>query len=142
QWKPCPWPLKTKAFHRRGRLCIKVGLFGKAEGLSYPLAEFKELRSAMMRRFSSLFLSALISLLSAFAFAADIPGQNQPAKFHYQRPPKVIADVLESPAPPLTLVSPTREHVLVIDSLRHPPISDLAQPMLRIGGLRINPATN
>jgi len=39
-------------------------------------------------------------------------------------------------------VSPSRDRVLVIDSLRHPPIADLAQPMLRIAGLRINPATN
>src|SRR5437016_4386529 len=89
-----------------------------------------------------LLLPALLSLLSAAVFAADVPAQNQPMKFHYQRPPKVITDVLESPAPPITLVSPTHDHVLVIDSLRHPPVSDLAQPMLRLGGLRINPATN
>jgi dipeptidyl aminopeptidase/acylaminoacyl peptidase len=42
----------------------------------------------------------------------------------------------------MTLVSPSRDRVLVIESVRHPPISDLAQPMLRIAGLRINPATN
>ena len=99
----------------------------------------------MTGRLRSCFLlppALLMSLLPAVAFSADSPGQNQPAKFHYQKPPKVVADVLESPAPPLTLVSPTHDHVLVIESLRHPPISDLAQPMLRIGGLRINPATN
>src|SRR5579872_6837758 len=89
-----------------------------------------------------LFLVAFLSLLSASAFAADVPAQGQANRFHYQKPPKIITDVLESAAPPLTLVSPTRDHVLVIESLRHPPISDLAQPMLRIGGLRINPATN
>jgi dipeptidyl aminopeptidase/acylaminoacyl peptidase len=74
--------------------------------------------------------------------AADAPRADGRAKPLYQRPPKVITDILESPAPPMTLVSPTRDRVLVIDSMRHPPVSDLAQPMLRIAGLRINPATN
>jgi len=87
-------------------------------------------------------LSVLLSCLCVAAFAADVPQRTQPTSFHYQKPPKVIADVLESPAPPTTIVSPTHDRVLVIDSLRHPPVSDLAQPMLRIGGLRINPATN
>jgi dipeptidyl aminopeptidase/acylaminoacyl peptidase len=32
--------------------------------------------------------------------------------------------------------------MIVIDSLRHPPIADLAQPMMRLAGLRFNPATN
>jgi dipeptidyl aminopeptidase/acylaminoacyl peptidase len=75
-------------------------------------------------------------------YAADAPQTSGPAKPLYRKPPKVITDILESPAPPITLVSPTRDHVLVIDSMRHPPIADLAQPMLRIAGLRINPATN
>ena len=75
-------------------------------------------------------------------YGADTPKTSVPSKPIYRKPPKVITDILESPAPPMTLVSPTRDRVLVIDSLRHPPISDLAQPMLRIAGLRINPATN
>ena len=90
-------------------------------------------------------LSLLLSLLfftGALLLAADSPSSSSNEQFHYQKPPKVIADVLESPAPPTTSVSPTRDRVLVIDSLRQPPISDLAAPMLRIGGLRINPATN
>ena len=73
---------------------------------------------------------------------AEMPQVSGPAKPVYRKPPKVITDILESPAPPLTLVSPSRDRVLVIDSLRHPPIADLAQPMLRIAGLRLNPATN
>ena len=91
----------------------------------------------------------LFSLLSCFVFlsitlgsAADSSAPSSNAQFHYQKPPKVIADVLESPAPPTTIVSPTRDRVLVIESLRQPPISDLAAPMLRIAGLRINPVTN
>ena len=96
---------------------------------------FKDLRQAFL--FS---LALLLPLLPAVA--ADSTQPSATAQFHYQKPPKVIADVLESPAPPSTIVSPARDRLLVIQSLRQPPISDLAAPMLRIAGLRINPATN
>ena len=99
---------------------------------------------ASMRRIvrSFLFFSILILLTCTLGNAADSPRSSANAQFHYQKPPKVVADVLESPASPTTVVSPTRDRVVVINSLRQPPISDLAAPMLRIGGLRINPATN
>ncbi|HET9742338.1 MAG TPA: prolyl oligopeptidase family serine peptidase [Terriglobales bacterium] len=87
-------------------------------------------------------LALLLVASCSFAFAANTANSAQSTKFAYQKPPKIIRDVLESPAPPITVVSPTHDRVLVIDSLRQPPISDLAQPMLRIAGLRINPATN
>jgi dipeptidyl aminopeptidase/acylaminoacyl peptidase len=93
-----------------------------------------------LRLFSILFCLLLSS--TGLIAAADASQATSNEQFHYQKPPKVIADVLESPAPPTTIVSPTRDRVLVIDSLRQPPISDLAAPMLRIAGLRINPATN
>jgi dipeptidyl aminopeptidase/acylaminoacyl peptidase len=95
----------------------------------------KTLRSRCVQ--ASVLLFAIV-----LGYGADTPKTSVPAKPIYRKPPKVITDILESPAPPTTLVSPTRDRVLVIDSLRHPPISDLAQPMLRIAGLRINPATN
>jgi dipeptidyl aminopeptidase/acylaminoacyl peptidase len=97
----------------------------------------------MVRSRALLVRLSAFSLVASAAFSADIPhARQQNAKFTYQKPPAAIRQVLESPAPPLTLVSPTHDRVLVIDSLRHPPVSDLAQPMLRIAGLRINPATN
>ena len=97
----------------------------------------------MCRILGSFFGQAVVLLFAVVMLnAADTPQSRGPAKPVYRKPPKVITDILESPAPPTTLVSPSRDRVLVIDSLRHPPIADLAQPMLRIAGLRINPATN
>ena len=97
----------------------------------------------MYRILGSFFGQAVVLLFAVVMLnAADTPQSRGPAKPVYRKPPKVITDILESPAPPTTLVSPSRDRVLVIDSLRHPPIADLAQPMLRIAGLRINPATN
>ena len=60
----------------------------------------------------------------------------------YKKPPQVILDVLNAPVPPQTSVSPSRDHMVLANQLSYPPISDLAQPMLRLAGLRINPNTN
>jgi dipeptidyl aminopeptidase/acylaminoacyl peptidase len=75
------------------------------------------------------------SLLVTFLFASISFGQ-------YQRAPQPIHDLLNAPPTPLVLVAPGSEQLLVCDRLQYPPISDLAQPMLRLAGLRINPATN
>ena len=60
----------------------------------------------------------------------------------YKRPPKQVLDVLEAAAPPLVSVSPARDRVLLAEAVRYPPVADLAQPVLRIAGLRINPRAN
>lgn len=44
--------------------------------------------------------------------------------------------------PPLVSISPTGEHMLLLETIRHLPIAELAQPMLRLAGLRINPRNN
>jgi len=63
------------------------------------------------------------------------------ATAQYKKPPKEILDVLDSPAIPSTSVSPTRDRVALLEPLRYPPIAELAEPMLRLAGLRINPNT-
>src|SRR5688572_22521534 len=63
------------------------------------------------------------------------------AQGSYKQPPKEIMDVLNARATPGTSISPTRDRIALLEPLRYPPISELAQPMLRIAGLRINPNT-
>src|SRR5216684_2366624 len=94
------------------------------------------MRTALIR---SIPIFLLISLLTGAAFAAEQPAAQ---RFIYQPAPKAIHDALASSPVPQVSISPTRQHLLVIESLRQPPISDLAAPMLRIAGLRINPASN
>src|SRR5947209_8524911 len=60
----------------------------------------------------------------------------------YRKPPQAVLDVLNAPVTPTASVSPTRDALLLATGVRYPPISDLAQPMLRLAGLRINPNTN
>ncbi len=60
----------------------------------------------------------------------------------YEKPPKAILDVMNAPVTPTLLLSPTRDFALQSQTVQYPPIAELAQPMLRIAGMRINPATN
>ena len=60
----------------------------------------------------------------------------------YKKPPKEIEDILNAPVTPSTIISPAKDKILLAEPLRYPPISELAQPMLRLAGSRINPNTN
>ena len=60
----------------------------------------------------------------------------------YQKPPKAVLDILNSPATPALTLDPTHTYAMQGRPVRYPPIAELAQPMLRIAGMRINPATN
>ena len=59
----------------------------------------------------------------------------------YQTPPKVLADMITAPLPPLVNVG-EKGWMLLMERSGMPTIEDLAQPELRIAGLRINPAIN
>lgn len=78
---------------------------------------------------------ALLLALMLLAGAPALFAQNK-----YQKPPKEIVDVLLAPAPPIAFVSPQGDEVLLAEPVRYPPISELARPMLRIAGVRIDPA--
>ena len=60
----------------------------------------------------------------------------------YRLPPKVIVDVLDAPPLPFALVSPDRTAILLTEQPSMPGIAELAEPMLRLAGFRINPRTN
>ncbi|MDX1407745.1 MAG: hypothetical protein R3330_06415, partial [Saprospiraceae bacterium] len=60
----------------------------------------------------------------------------------YQTPPKEIADIALAPPTPSVNLSPDATYLLLLERTGHPGIDELAQPELRIAGLRINPRTH
>jgi dipeptidyl aminopeptidase/acylaminoacyl peptidase len=60
----------------------------------------------------------------------------------YRRPAPAILQVLEAPPTPMVVLSPTRDFIVLVHTSRYPPIADVAAPMLRLAGLRIDPRTN
>ena len=77
-----------------------------------------------------------------FALLLIAAGHPLLAQSSYQHPPKEILDVLDAPALPIAYVNPTGNAMLLGTPLRYPPISDLAEPLLRLAGVRINPRNN
>ena len=81
----------------------------------------------------SFFLSSFVLLLLAVTISAQQG---------YKKPPKEVLDILNAPVTPGASVSPTRDNLILTTGLRYTPLADLAQPMLRLAGERINPAAN
>src|SRR2546421_10982101 len=80
-----------------------------------------------------------LTLLTIIILAASASALAQGS---YKQPPTEIMDVLNAPPIPTTSLSPARDKMLLAEPLRYPSIAELAQPMLRIAGMRINPSTN
>ena len=82
--------------------------------------------------------------LTLAMLTAPLAAQAQPSASAggYRLPPQVIVDILDAAPPPATELSPTRDAIAIIERASMPSIAELAQPVLRIAGRRINPRTN
>jgi len=85
-----------------------------------------------------LFLLAGVASLST----ALLAGQQPSAPPGYLLPPKPIVDVLDAPPPPTVDLAASGEAMAVLERRSMPSLAELAQPMLRLAGTRINPKTN
>lgn len=59
----------------------------------------------------------------------------------YRKAPEEVARVLDSPTLPSAVLNPPRTMLALVSSEKYPPIADLAEPMVRLAGLRLNAAT-
>jgi dipeptidyl aminopeptidase/acylaminoacyl peptidase len=76
------------------------------------------------------------------AFAAVTLAASTSQASTYMKPPQNVLDVLLAPLPPSSVLSPTHDTLLLISPVRYPPISDLSEPMFRLGGVRVSPVTH
>ncbi len=60
----------------------------------------------------------------------------------WQTPSREILEVLHAPGLPIVWTSPTGEYLLLADPVLYPPLSELAAPMHKLAGVKVNPATN
>ena len=82
-----------------------------------------------MRRTFALFLV----LFAAASLHAQTP---------YRLPPQTIVDILDAPPLPGASISPDRQWMLLLEQRSMPTIAEMAQPILRLAGNRINPRTS
>ena len=78
--------------------------------------------------------SGLLLLFSAAPVYAD--------EILYQVPPKVLADLVDVPQTPIISMPFDRHILMLLEQPSLPSVAELAQPELRLAGLRINPLNN
>jgi dipeptidyl aminopeptidase/acylaminoacyl peptidase len=71
-------------------------------------------------------------------FAAVLSAEPLP----YQKPPQAVLDLMNAPLLPSLSASPTGTYATLSEQARYPSIAEVAQPMLRLAGIRINPRAN
>src|SRR5262249_47112025 len=76
--------------------------------------------------------------LPIIALAAATASAEEP----YRTPSPAIAQLVDAPQTPTVFLSPDRQIALVAEIPRPPPIAEVAQPELRLAGVRVNPRTN
>ena len=60
----------------------------------------------------------------------------------WQSPPEELLDVLYAPQLPWVWTAPTGEYLLLADPVLFPSLAELAAPMHKLAGIRVNPALN
>jgi len=89
-----------------------------------------------VRKRNFLFAVALIITVASAQFAQT------PDTARYQLPPKEIVAAFDAPPLPQAILSPSRQLMALTWRRPYPTIAELAQPMLRLAGARINPKNN
>ena len=79
-------------------------------------------------------LSAFLALTASVAVAQDA--------LSYQTPPTALADLVTVPPTPGVSLTSKGDVMLILERASAPSIAELAQPELKLAGLRLNPANN
>jgi len=101
----------------------------------HPMFPVRRFRGGARRLLQA---TLVASCAAGFLGAAAADGSAQDG---YRMPPEEIVRILDAPPPPFVNVSPDGEWIVLTGRRSMPSIEDMAQPMLRLGGRRINPAT-
>jgi dipeptidyl aminopeptidase/acylaminoacyl peptidase len=75
----------------------------------------------------------------AMAATVGVLAGTAPGQTPYKLPPAEIAAILDAPPPPRVMLSPARDAMLLVEYKIYPSIEELAEPVLRLAGVRINP---
>ena len=80
----------------------------------------------------------LAIVMAAMVCSLSVMGQNS----GYRRPPANVAAIVEAKPTPQVSMSPTRDALLLTYYNPNPSIATMAEPFLKLGGLRVNPQNN
>jgi dipeptidyl aminopeptidase/acylaminoacyl peptidase len=103
--------------------------------------EFMPLRKAFNSILTRIFLVCTMGLLLAAQSNSPSTAPSAPTDggSGYNEPPKNILDVMHAPSPPLPVMSPTHDTILLVSWQDYPSIARVSTPFLRLAGARVEP---
>jgi len=87
-------------------------------------------------------LTTLIAVTLTIAPIYEAEGDAPQPTTGWQTPPEEVMEVLHAPQLPRVWTAPTGEHLMLADPVTYPPLAELAAPMHKLAGIRVNPAVN
>lgn len=91
----------------------------------------------MMKNLVASLVSILLILSGTQPLSAQADSENA-----WKSPDEDIMKILHAPQLPRVSISPARTHMLLSDPIIYPSLSELASPMLKLAGTRVNPKNN
>ena len=97
-----------------------------------------------MKRFIVLpaFLPVIMVVVLTMAASIRASDRGQQPATGWQSPSEELLQVLHAPQLPWTWIAPTGDYMLLADPMLYPPLVELAAPMHKLAGMRVNPAIN
>ena len=87
-----------------------------------------------------------VTLMTCLVLVTSVAMNDSQSVVHgqqtYQLPPQEVVDIIDAAPVPATSISPDRKWMLMIDRPAMPSIADMSRRMLRLAGMRIDPAAN
>ncbi|CAM4000682.1 prolyl oligopeptidase family serine peptidase [Roseateles saccharophilus] len=77
----------------------------------------------------------------ALALAAGLAGAPSFAQTGYDKPPEPLLGVMHTPLPPSAIADPTDRTLLMVQQAQYPSIRRVAEPYLKLAGVRVEPRT-
>jgi hypothetical protein len=89
---------------------------------------------------------AVLLVLTVEAFflvpSAEASEDSLQSVIEWQSPPDDLLEVLHAPQLPWVWTAPTVEYLLLVDPVLYPSLAELAAPMHKLAGMRVNPTLN
>jgi len=125
-----------------GRLTLLLQTIIAPAGIDAPLLADNPYMTSKNLRLSRSALVLIAVLFPVAAMAASAaPGSAPERAAGYDLPPQYVLDVLHAPAPPRPMLSPTRASVLLVSWVQYPPMVQVAEPYLKLAGVRVETRT-
>lgn len=106
---------------------------------SVPRARFRPVKERRQNDTEHVMTHTRVSLTCLFLLA---PFAVSLARDTYRLPPAEVIEIVDAPPSPTVRVSPDGQWMLLIEHAALPSIADLSRRMLRLAGMRIDPAAN